>query len=76
MFIYLGIPKNNTMKTNLFLSDMQVGAKFYTEGMDMQCNPVLVKTELIAKESGQTYLVKSGGITFKVFDNEQVYLKK
>ena len=64
------------MKTNLFLSDMQVGAKFYTEGIDMNCNPVLVKTELISKESGHTYLVKSGGITFKVFDNEQVYLKK
>lgn len=62
------------MKEDLILSQMQVGATFYMEGLDANCYPVFTKCKLVDIKGNGEYLVENGGILFSENGNEKVFL--
>ena len=64
------------MKEDLILSQMQVGAYFYMEGLDANCYPILTKCKLVSIKEDGNFLVENGGILFSVSGTEKVFLKK
>ena len=64
------------MKEDLILSQMQVGASFYMEGLDANCYPIFTKCKLVDIKEDGNYLVENGGILFSESGTEKVFLKK
>ena len=61
-------------KLKVKVKNLKIDDKFFSEGLDMQCNKVLVECKLIEYHGMDKYVVEKEGYTVLLDGNENAYI--